>query len=62
MFNLALSIDQEHGQYLNVATMSTRLGDWALTSLQVGAEGNSLNQSPSAMVGITSSNLMARSF
>ena len=62
MFNLALSIDHERGQYLNVAPMSTRLGDWALTSLQVGAEGNSLNQSPSAMIGVTSSNLMAKSF
>ena len=62
MFNLALAIDKENGQYLNVSPMSTRLGDWALTSLQIGAEGNSVNQSSSAMIGISASNLKAKSF
>ncbi len=59
MFNLSLALDQVHGIALGAAPMSTNLADFALTSLQVGAEGNSINGSQAAQISLTSSGLFA---
>jgi hypothetical protein len=61
MFNLALSIDQRNGYYQDVSPMSTNLSNWAMTSLQVGVEGNSVNGSSTAMIGFNTQGLFARS-
>jgi hypothetical protein len=61
MFNLALSIDQRNGFYQDVSPMSTNLSNWAMTSLQVGVEGNSVNGSSTAMIGFNTQGLFARS-
>ena len=61
MFNFALHIDQNNGYYRNVRPLSTALGNYALTSLQVGVEGNAVGRSTSAMIGATSSGLFATS-
>lgn len=61
MYNFALSIDQHNGVDPTAKPMSSVLSDWALTSLQVGIEGNALNGASAVMIGAASSGLYAGS-